>query len=123
MASGQMSGVKRFLLWDYPRASWQYDVIVALILAFLFLTPRAMFRDQPRASSIVEIPSERGRAFLLEPGLLESVPDCERKARVAGILRSRYGTRETVIQVEPILDDEQELNGFMVSRPSTDSAR
>lgn len=118
MASGQMSGVKRFLLWDYARASWQYDIIVALILAFIFLTPRALFRDQPRASSLVEVPSDRGRAFLLEPGLLESIPEVERKARVESMLRSRYGKTETVIQVEPIVDHEQELKGFMVfTRP------
>src|SRR5438309_1891400 len=40
--------LKRFILWDFPRASWQYDLIVALILAFIFLTPRDLFRDQPR---------------------------------------------------------------------------
>ena len=27
--------LKRFILWDVPRASWQYDVIVAVILAIL----------------------------------------------------------------------------------------
>ena len=27
--------LKRFILWDYPRASWQYDVMVGVILAFL----------------------------------------------------------------------------------------
>ena len=55
-----VSGLKRFLFWDYPRAGWQYDVMVGLILAFIFLTPRAWFRDQPRASSIVMLPAERG---------------------------------------------------------------
>ena len=38
--------LKRFILWDYPRASWQYDVMVGIILAFIFLTPREWFRDQ-----------------------------------------------------------------------------
>lgn len=113
MASGQISGLKRFLLWDYARASWQYDVMVGLILAFIFLTPRTAFRDQPRASSIVEIPAEQGRAFLLEPRLLESIPDAERKARVEGILRSRYGRSGSVVKVEPILDHEQELSGYI----------
>lgn len=117
MASGQMSGVKRFLLWDYARASWQYDLMVALILAFIFLTPRSLFRDQPRASSIVEMPSDRGRAFLLEPGLLHSVPDSERKARVEGLLRARYG-KITVAELQPISDHEQELKGFIAyTRP------
>ena len=113
MSGGQMSGVKRFLLWDYPRASWQYDVMVAIILAFIFLTPRATFRDQPRASSISEIPSDRGRAFLLEPRLLQSIPDAERTARAEKILRARYGRPETVVRVEPILDHEQELTGYI----------
>ena len=108
-----MSGVKRFLLWDYPRASWQYDVMVGLILAFIFLTPRATFRDQPRTSSIVEIPSDQGRAFILEPRLLQSTPEDERKARVEEILRSRYGKSDPVVKVEPVLDHEQELSGFV----------
>lgn len=114
MASGQISGVKRFLLWDYPRASWQYDVIVALILAFIFLTPRTLFRDQRRVSSIVELPSGTGRSFMVEPGLLESVADAERKARVEELLRSRFGRIDPVEKVEPILNPEQELTGYMV---------
>ena len=44
--------LKRFILWDYPRASWQYDVMVGLILAFIFLTPKTIFRDQPKAASV-----------------------------------------------------------------------
>ena len=51
---------KRFILWDFQRASWQYDVMVGIILAFIFLTPRDWFRDQPKASSIVMLPSEGG---------------------------------------------------------------
>ena len=37
-----------FLWWTYPRGSLEYDVMVALILAFIFLTPPRFFRDQPR---------------------------------------------------------------------------
>ena len=38
---------KGFLLWHYERGSWQYDVMVALILAFIFLAPARYFHDQP----------------------------------------------------------------------------
>jgi hypothetical protein len=114
MASGQMSGVKRFLLWDYPRASWQYDVMVALILAFIFLTPRTLFRDQRRVSSIVELPSGRGRSFMVEPGLLELVPEGERKTRAERMLRGRFGRIGPIEKVEPILNPEQEVTGYMV---------
>jgi len=30
----------RFLIWSYRRGSIQYDIICALILAFIFLLPR-----------------------------------------------------------------------------------
>lgn len=47
-----MGGLKQklgsFLWWSYPRGSLQYDIMVAIILAFIFLTPRHWFRDQPR---------------------------------------------------------------------------
>ncbi|MEZ5363924.1 MAG: hypothetical protein R2748_16690 [Bryobacterales bacterium] len=43
------------VLWSHRRGSWQYDVICALILAFIFLTPRTFFGDQPRTPVAAEI--------------------------------------------------------------------
>ncbi|MGH9476083.1 MAG: hypothetical protein ACRD1C_07095 [Terriglobales bacterium] len=37
-----------FLWWSYPRGSLEYDVMVGVILLFIFLTPRSWFGDQPR---------------------------------------------------------------------------
>ena len=37
-----------FLWWTYPRGTLEYDIMVAVILAFIFFTPRHFFRDQPR---------------------------------------------------------------------------
>jgi hypothetical protein len=119
MGSGSMSGIKRFLLWDYPRASWPYDVIVALILAFIFLTPRDFFRDQPRATNVVRLPAEHGaNVFWLEPDLLESIPEPQRGSKVEQILKARFGKRETVVRLEPIFGHEREIKGYMAfTRP------
>lgn len=120
MPSGHLSGIKRFFLWDYPRASWQYDIMVAIILAFIFFIPRDFFRDQPRAASnIVHLPAEEGASvFWVEPDLLRSVPEPEQSSKVQQLLRSRYGNREAVIRVEPIFDHERELRGYMAfTRP------
>ncbi len=38
-----LGGLKKILFWTYPRGSWQYDLAVAAILAFIFLTPRSVF--------------------------------------------------------------------------------
>lgn len=34
---------KNIFFWGYARNTWQYDVLCALILAFVFLTPRNWF--------------------------------------------------------------------------------
>jgi len=40
--------VKGYVWWMYPRGSVHYDIMVTLILAFIFLAPLAVnFRDKP----------------------------------------------------------------------------
>jgi hypothetical protein len=115
--------LKRFILWDYPRASWQFDVMVGIILAFIFLTPRAWFRDQPRvpkASSIAVRAAENGSSvFFVDSELLAGVPDSLRVAKLTQLLESQTSSRHlTVTRVEPILDSEGGLQGYMAfARP------
>ena len=108
-----MNSLKRFILWDYPRAGWQYDLMVGLILVFIFLTPREWFRDQPRATSVVMVPSSQGSAFWIEPGLLDNLSDADRVNRAAGMIQSRTGKKQQVTRVEPIFDSDQEIRGYM----------
>jgi hypothetical protein len=35
--------VKKLFFWGYARNTWQYDVLCAVILAFIFLTPQSWF--------------------------------------------------------------------------------
>jgi hypothetical protein len=89
--------------------------MVALILAFIFLTPREVFRDQPRASNVVRLPAEQGtQVYWGGPELLTEVPEAARAARAAQIIRSPYGRSEKVVRVEPIVDREQETKGYLV---------
>ncbi len=37
-----MPVVLRVIFWTYERGGWQYDILSALILAFIFLTPKAV---------------------------------------------------------------------------------
>lgn len=38
-----MKTIARIIYWRYKRGSWQYDILCALILGFIFLTPREVF--------------------------------------------------------------------------------
>ena len=41
--------LKSYLFWTYPRGSFHYDVMVTVILAFLFISPRLInYRDRPQ---------------------------------------------------------------------------
>ena len=110
-----LDGIKRFILWDYPRASWQYDLMVGLILAFIFLTPRAWFRDQPRvpiSSRMEALPGASGSdVYWLEAELLAGVPESERLNKAHELIRRQ--TKRQVTRVEPVLDSDQEVKGYL----------
>lgn len=41
--------LKSYLFWTYSRGSFHYDVMVTLILVFLFVSPRLInYRDRPQ---------------------------------------------------------------------------
>ncbi|HWQ54928.1 MAG TPA: hypothetical protein VN442_14680 [Bryobacteraceae bacterium] len=115
--------LKRFILWDYPRASWQYDVMVGIILVFIFLTPREWFRDQPRipqTSNIAMLPSEHGSTvFWIDLQLLDGIPEGQRASKATEVLRTASGnTRLEISQVQPVWNSENELLGYMAfARP------
>jgi len=112
---GFRTGFRRFLLWDYPRAGWQYDVMVGIILLFIFVTPREWFRDQPKASSIVMLPSEHGRlgGFWIEPELLQGISQPAQYEKVATLLKKGFHKQYRVVDVRPISDSEQEIRGYV----------
>lgn len=111
-----LSGLKRFILWDYQRGVWQYDVACAIITLFIFGAPRQWFRDQPRiphASQITSLPSHGESVFWIEPELAASFPEHERLARLSKVLTARTGKIQLVTRIEPIYDSEQEVKGYM----------
>ena len=105
-----MNGLGRLIFWDFKRASWQYDVVVAAILAFIFLTPADIFQDKPKAASIVMLPANQG--FLLEAGLLDGVASEQRTQTATTLVQKRFKTTAVVHRVEAVFD-EGALTGYM----------
>lgn len=58
-----MKTLKSYFFWTYRRGSFHYDVMVTLILLFLFISPRLInFHDRP------EEPASRGHGVLVHIG-------------------------------------------------------
>jgi len=106
-----MNALKRFILWEYPRASWQYDVIVGAIVVFIFVTPHFVnFGDRPKAASVAIV---RG-GYWIEPQQLVGVPAPMLPARAAAVVNAKYKGHAVIASVEPIYDDdERELKGYL----------
>lgn len=61
--------LKSLLFWSYGRSTWQYDILCALILAFIFLTPQGWFKTGELRQAEVH-PTPSARAYLLvEPNV------------------------------------------------------
>jgi hypothetical protein len=43
--------MKNIILWSYERASWQWDVLCLLIVAFIFLTPKVWFERREKLAT------------------------------------------------------------------------
>jgi len=58
--------IRSYILWSYERGTIQYDVMVTLILLFVFLSPLVInFKDKPvehnpHRTGVVVIPDEHG---------------------------------------------------------------
>jgi hypothetical protein len=104
-------------LWDYQRGVWQYDVICAVIVAFIFLSPQRWFRDQPRVPNVAEITSPTTHpgesAFYVGPDVVESLPDEQRLVQISKILTTQRRRKITVIRIDPFYNSDQEVVGYM----------
>jgi len=116
-----LGGLKRFILWDYPRGGWQYDVICGIILIFVFGSPRQWFHDQPRiphASQVTSLPSHGESVFWIETELVSAIPQAQQLDQLSKVLTARTGKKQELIRIEPIYDSEQEIKGYMAfARP------
>ncbi|HVG29129.1 MAG TPA: hypothetical protein VM864_05355 [Pyrinomonadaceae bacterium] len=78
--------VKKILFWSYGRTSWQYDVLCALILAFIFLTPQGWFATGERMTPASHLNGSKAATKVLLPWS-ETLPmnprtdELERRAR------------------------------------------
>ena len=106
-----MRTLGRFIFWDFPLASWQYDVVVGLILIFIFATPRDVFRDQPQAAKVVMVPGQPG-TYWIEPRQLSGIAENQMVPKASSLIEKVLRIKNHINRVEPMYDDEQEVIGY-----------
>jgi len=106
------AAIHRGVFWTYDRGTWQYDIMVGLILAFIFLTPPSWFSDRPAAplpgADIVLLSDDPAQKMYQIPASLLSLDangKVERSAR--RVLETHTGKSVEVVRVEPALKDSR----------------
>lgn len=108
--------IRPAIFFDYGRGSWQYDIIVVLILAFIFLSPRTMFNDRPSEPLIreVETAPEGVVVYWIDPGAQDRANPEAAGPRLRELLRRQTGHGLTVLKAEPARDQAGNIQGFLV---------
>lgn len=108
--------VRPAVFWDYRRGSWQYDIIVALILAFIFLSPKAMFNDGPSEAVFHEIEDapEGVSVYWIDPGALDRANPEGAETRLQDLLRDQVGTDLRVVRTQPARDQAGNIQAYLV---------
>ena len=125
-------GVLRTVFWAYERGSWQYDLLVIAVLAFIFLSPRGWFNDRPtleltdlrHQQGFVEMGhGKQGWRYLVDARLVESYTGSNPEDAIQVILSRQLHQPFSVMSIVPIADKNKVVLGYtvLVSRKAVTS--
>ena len=101
--------IKGYIWWSYPRGSMHYDVMVSLILLFIFLAPRWLnFKDKPAEPS-----AHQSGVVVLPDGKQGFVYQIDARS-VSG--RDDESIREDLMRVIEPIAGEVEITGYEAVR-------
>ncbi len=102
--------LKSYLFWTYDRGSFHYDVMVTLILIFIFATPHFVnFKDKPaeqpkHQNEVVIVPDgSQGFIYQADASAVDAQDDGMVRANFMRLIRPIAGT-VTITKVEPVRD-------------------
>jgi hypothetical protein len=112
--------LKSYFYWTYPRGSFHYDVMVSLILLFIFVTPWLWdYGDKPRSTAAntepVLVLGDGGR------GLIVTIPESE--VNVPAAATDREIKKALKKAREAVLGDAMYVESWELSRDPNGNPR
>jgi hypothetical protein len=111
--------VKSYIWWTHPRGSVHYDVMVTLILAFIFLAPLGInFRDKPqerppRQTEVVVQQEGDGFLYKVDASAVKEGSDEEIHESLLRIIEP-IGGDITIDRYEPVRDSNHNVVAYKV---------
>jgi hypothetical protein len=111
--------VRKYIWWTYERGSVQYDIMVTLILLFIFATPRLAFKDKPVErrphQSYVVVSDDGGRGFIFEidASAVQGKSDSSVREDLLRVIEPIAGEVE-ISSYQPIRDSRGNITSYKV---------
>jgi hypothetical protein len=112
--------IRGFILWSHERGSVQYDVMVTLILLFVFFSPRLInFNDRPvernpgSTGVVVSPDGNGGLVYQVDAQAVQSGSDSAVRAQLLRVIEPISG-EVTITRYEPQTDRKGHLLAYKV---------
>ncbi|HEX5873846.1 MAG TPA: hypothetical protein VFY60_04300 [Pyrinomonadaceae bacterium] len=108
---GLFTTLKKIFFWNYPRNTWQWDLLCVVCLIFIFLTPKSWFASGERGQQNVH-QSPVAATLVLRPEVIANEGD---KAQIERQVKALTGREKfEVLAVRRILDTDGRTRSFEV---------
>ena len=113
--------IRSYVLWSYERGTFHYDVMVTLILLFVFFTPYWInYKDKPiernpHPIGVSVIPdTEGGFLYQIEGAAISARDDGELRDQLRGIIEPIAGAAVTITRCEAVRDSKGRVVTYKV---------
>lgn len=102
--------IRGYIFWSYERGSLHYDIMVTLILLFVFLSPRLInFKDKPvernpHLTGVSVLPGQKGQLiYQIQASAVNSAPGGDVRPQLERIIEPISGA-VSITNVETLKD-------------------
>jgi len=113
--------IRGYILWSYERGSLHYDIMVTLILLFIFVSPHFInFKDKPvernpHLTGVVVIPGDNGGfVYQIQASAVNATPGADIRRQLERIIEPISGA-VSITNVETIKDAKGQALSYKVS--------
>lgn len=113
--------LRSYVLWSYERGSFHYDVMVTLILLFVFFTPYWInYKDKPiernpHPTGVSVLPdTEGGFLYQIEGAAVNARDDAEIREQLLGIIEPIAGGAVSITRYQAVKDSKGRISSYKV---------
>ena len=112
--------IRGYILWSYERGSLHYDVMVTLILLFVFASPYWInFKDKPidrlsrQTGVVIQPDGSGGLIYQIEASALSAKSDAQLKEQMLAIIEPITGAA-AISKYEPVKDRLGRIQSYKI---------